>query len=350
MVNAIARGPGSKGHSRVSLASASGREHRSRIGRDCVRGFCSGGFSAVYALAHAGLRQGGWVRRLVALRGQASASALLIALLLPGCTVGPDYSREPAPVPTTYKELKGWKLANPNDAADRGNWWAPYRDSRLDTLLRQVEISNQTVAAAAAAYEQSRAIVREGQSALFPTGTASLRRHSHADWRARRHHRRQLGRDGSRHPLHDAIFRADQRRLGSRRLGQDPAHHRSRRVVGAGQRRRSRQRQTVGAGPARHRLFQPARGQFTARPPAPLRRAVPRNLRDHAQQIQSRLRAQRHDGDNQRRRGAGPIASSGHRSPGTERRRTARPIRACHRGSDRQAAGRADDWTALAGF
>ena len=126
----------------------------------------------MYALAHAGLRQGGWVRRLVTLRGQASASALLFALLLPGCTVGPDYSREPAPVPTTFKELKGWKFANPNDAADRGNWWAPYRDSRLDTLLRQVEISNQTVAAAAAAYEQSRAIVREAQSALFPSATA----------------------------------------------------------------------------------------------------------------------------------------------------------------------------------
>jgi len=126
----------------------------------------------VYALAHAGWRQGGWVRRGVALRGQASASALLLALLLPGCAVGPDYSREPAPVPTTYKELKGWKFANPNDAADRGNWWAPYRDARLDTLLRQVEISNQTVAAAAAAYEESRAIVREAQSALFPTATA----------------------------------------------------------------------------------------------------------------------------------------------------------------------------------
>jgi NodT family efflux transporter outer membrane factor (OMF) lipoprotein len=125
----------------------------------------------VYALAHAGLRQEGWVRRVVALRGQASASALLFALLLSGCAVGPDYSREPAPVPTTYKELKGWKLANPNDTADRGNWWAPYKDSRLDRLLRDVEISNQTVAAAAAAYEQSRAIVREAQAALFPTAT-----------------------------------------------------------------------------------------------------------------------------------------------------------------------------------
>ena len=97
---------------------------------------------------------------------------MLLALLLPGCTVGPDYSREPAPVPATFKELKGWKRATPSDDLARGNWWAPYRDSRLDALLREVEISNQTVAAAAAAYEQSRAIIIEAQSALFPTATA----------------------------------------------------------------------------------------------------------------------------------------------------------------------------------
>ena len=101
------------------------------------------------------------------------ASALLLAFVLSGCTVGPDYSREPAPVPTTYKELKGWKRATPSDDLARGNWWAPFRDPRLDALLREIEISNQTVAAAAAAYEQSRAIITQAQSALFPTATAS---------------------------------------------------------------------------------------------------------------------------------------------------------------------------------
>jgi NodT family efflux transporter outer membrane factor (OMF) lipoprotein len=135
-------------------------------------GFYSGGFAAVYALAHAGLRQDGWVRRVAALRGRICAPALLLAFLLTGCAVGPDYSREPAPVPTTFKELKGWKRATPSDDLARGNWWAPFRDSRLDALLREVEISNQTVAAAAAAYEQSRAIITEAQSALFPTATA----------------------------------------------------------------------------------------------------------------------------------------------------------------------------------
>jgi NodT family efflux transporter outer membrane factor (OMF) lipoprotein len=96
----------------------------------------------------------------------------VIALTLAGCTIGPNYSAEPAPVPTRYKELKGWKRATPNDEVARGDWWNVYKDRALDQLLPQIEVSNQTVAAAAAAYEQARAIVREGQAALFPVATA----------------------------------------------------------------------------------------------------------------------------------------------------------------------------------
>ena len=92
--------------------------------------------------------------------------------MLIGCAIGPNYSPEPAPVPTEYKELKGWKRANPRDGLDRGDWWKVYKDRALDTLLPQVEISNQTVAAAAAAYEDARAIIREAQAVLFPIGTA----------------------------------------------------------------------------------------------------------------------------------------------------------------------------------
>ena len=172
--------------------------------------------------------------------------ALLLALLLPGCTVGPDYSREPAPVPTTLQGTQRLEArdrqATTSRAAIGGR---PLEIPRLDTLLREVEISNQTVAAAAAAYEQSRAIIREAQSALFPARDWQLRRHPHANRSTRRHHRRQRRRLRPRHAIHDAIFRADQRQLGPRRLGQGPAHHRSRRVVGAGQRRRSRQCQAA---------------------------------------------------------------------------------------------------------
>ena len=214
---------------------------------------------------------------------------------------------------TTYKELKGWKHATPSDDLARGNWWAPFRDSRLDALLREVEISNQTVAAAAAAYEQSRAIITEAQSALFPTG------HPHADRSARRHHRRQRRRLWPRHPIHDPIFRTDQRRLGPRRLGQGPPHHRSRHVGGAGERGRSGQCQTVGAGPACHRLFQSPCGGFTARSAASRCRAIPRNLRitlNKYKALRIRLRIARDQSNKarvpERRAQAQPHRTSGH--------------------------------------
>jgi NodT family efflux transporter outer membrane factor (OMF) lipoprotein len=103
----------------------------------------------------------------------AVAIALALAPFLAACAVGPNYKPEAAPVPTKFKELKGWKLATPSDVLDRGDWWSLYRDKRLGSLMRQVEVSNQTVAAQAAAYEQARAVVREAQAALFPTLTAN---------------------------------------------------------------------------------------------------------------------------------------------------------------------------------
>ena len=115
------------------------------------------------------------MRRGVLSGTQASiaAAALIVALSLGACAVGPDYAPDATPAPTHYKELKGWKTASPRDGLDRGDWWRFYRDPKLAVLLKQVEISNQTVAAAAAAYEQARAVIREAQAALFPVVTAS---------------------------------------------------------------------------------------------------------------------------------------------------------------------------------
>ena len=100
-------------------------------------------------------------------------SFFILAVTLVGCAVGPDYTPPAAPTPTTYKEIKGWKVATPRDGAGRGDWWTLYRDPKLTYLVKQVEISNQTVAAAAAAYEQSRALIREAQAALLPTLSAT---------------------------------------------------------------------------------------------------------------------------------------------------------------------------------
>ena len=87
--------------------------------------------------------------------------SFIIAFLPAACTVGPDYVRSTAPVPAAYKELKGWKRATPGDDVDRGTWWDVFKDKKLDTFESQIELSNQTVAAAQAAYWQSLAIIKE---------------------------------------------------------------------------------------------------------------------------------------------------------------------------------------------
>ena len=96
--------------------------------------------------------------------------ALGLLALLAGCMVGPDYKRPPAPVPADYKE-DGWKTAEPKDAVRRDDWWSIYNDPVLDGLERQIDISNQTLKSAEAAYEVARAVVAEAQSGLFPTLT-----------------------------------------------------------------------------------------------------------------------------------------------------------------------------------
>src|ERR1700693_5033676 len=85
------------------------------------------------------------------------------------CSVGPNYRRPSAPVPTVYKEFKGWKVATPNDTISRGAWWSIYRDASLDGLERQINISNQTLKQDEAAYQEARAEVREQQSSFFPS-------------------------------------------------------------------------------------------------------------------------------------------------------------------------------------
>ncbi len=94
---------------------------------------------------------------------------MLASLFLAGCMVGPDYHRPDAPMSVTYKELKGWQPARPQDAIDRGAWWSIYRDPVLDGLERQVNVSNQTLKESEAAYRNAQALVDEARAGVFPT-------------------------------------------------------------------------------------------------------------------------------------------------------------------------------------
>ena len=102
------------------------------------------------------------------------ATAVAVAVALAACAVGPDYERPAAPVPAAYKEATTaagatWLPAAPADAFARGEWWRLFGDEELNRLAARIEIDNQNVAAAVAAYRQAQAIVREARAARFPT-------------------------------------------------------------------------------------------------------------------------------------------------------------------------------------
>jgi NodT family efflux transporter outer membrane factor (OMF) lipoprotein len=111
------------------------------------------------------------------MRGARLCGAAAACLALCACKVGPDYRRPDAPVPAAYKELPAgtavWKPSSPRDSADRGNWWVIFNDPELDMLERQVNVSNQNVKEFEAEYVQAVALLKEAQSQLFPTISAS---------------------------------------------------------------------------------------------------------------------------------------------------------------------------------
>src|SRR5258706_8907426 len=97
-----------------------------------------------------------------------------ISMLLPSCMVGPNYVQPAVEAPAAYKEIDGWKVAQPQDAVVRGTWWEMFNDPQLNALEAQIDISNQNVAAAEAQFRQARALVREARAGFFPTVTLGL--------------------------------------------------------------------------------------------------------------------------------------------------------------------------------
>ena len=97
--------------------------------------------------------------------------AIAASAMAAGCAVGPPYQRPSITTAPAYKELKGWVPAAPDDALERGQWWARFDDPVLSALEDRVLVSNQNVAAASAAYAQARAMVREQRASLFPAVT-----------------------------------------------------------------------------------------------------------------------------------------------------------------------------------
>jgi NodT family efflux transporter outer membrane factor (OMF) lipoprotein len=111
-----------------------------------------------------------WMRR----GGFTLATAAGLLTLLTACAVGPDYVRPMALAPAAYKEMNGWKVAQPQDTVIHGTWWEIFADPQLNALEAQVDVSNQNIAVAEAQFQQARALVREARASYFPTVTVGL--------------------------------------------------------------------------------------------------------------------------------------------------------------------------------
>lgn len=105
---------------------------------------------------------------------RAIAALSLLAVSLGSCNLAPAY-RVPTsvPIPPAFKELPGWRTAAPSDAVARGAWWELFGDPVLTRLEGKVLVSNQNLAAAKAAFDQARALVRQQRAGLFPAVTLS---------------------------------------------------------------------------------------------------------------------------------------------------------------------------------
>jgi NodT family efflux transporter outer membrane factor (OMF) lipoprotein len=113
------------------------------------------------------------------------AACILIAFLvvvMTGCMVGPKYARPSVPTAPadTFKEVDGWKTAQPSEQVQRGPWWEMFGDPQLNALEDQLTASNQDLKVAQARFQQARAQVRFNRAALYPTistapGISSIR-------------------------------------------------------------------------------------------------------------------------------------------------------------------------------
>ena len=93
-----------------------------------------------------------------------ACAAVVAALTSSACVVGPKYAKPATPVaasfkeplPTGFKEAKGWKAGEPKDDLHRGKWWEIYGDPALNALEEQIDVSNQTLAGAEAQFRSCR--------------------------------------------------------------------------------------------------------------------------------------------------------------------------------------------------
>lgn len=119
-----------------------------------------------------------------AIRPTAGMAAIVVLMgMMAGCRVGPRYHAPAPPAataanykesPVNFKDADGWKVASPQDAMIRGNWWEVFQEPELNELEKQLNVNNQNIKVSFESYMQARALVAEARAQYWPTITANL--------------------------------------------------------------------------------------------------------------------------------------------------------------------------------
>ncbi len=92
----------------------------------------------------------------------------ILAGLLAGCAVGPNYKRPPVQAPEAYKTQPPWRVAAPKDSIPKGTWWEVFSDSELNDYEQQLLHANQSLLAAEDRLEEARSLARVTSAEFFP--------------------------------------------------------------------------------------------------------------------------------------------------------------------------------------
>lgn len=94
-----------------------------------------------------------------------TSSVLMLALLLAGCDLGPDYERPQVELPVAFRATTATEAA----AWPSEDWWRGFGSAELNDLIDQARAQNLDIAAAIARVRQADAQVRISGAALLPT-------------------------------------------------------------------------------------------------------------------------------------------------------------------------------------
>jgi NodT family efflux transporter outer membrane factor (OMF) lipoprotein len=121
------------------------------------------------------------IASLLTLEIRMTGVVLATLALFAGCSFAPKYATPSVQTAAAFKEMTpaqsqetdGWKTAEPMDNVLRGQWWKMFHEPELNAFESQVNVSNQTVAAALANFLAARAVVKQARSQYFPTVSAN---------------------------------------------------------------------------------------------------------------------------------------------------------------------------------